>query len=85
MLTDPGGDDAVAVDVGDPGHRDEDRSSAEDLDDDAEDAGRTPTGAEQGDEVANTTDLIAVRVENRHPGDPGSVDASALSAHVWQG
>ena len=74
--------DLPAVDVGDPGHRDEDPSPAEDLGDHPEHPRLGDLRAHRHHEVAHLAHLVALGVEDRQPDQSGHVDADGRGAHV---
>ena len=80
-----GGVHLPGVDVGDPGHRDEDPPPPEDLGDHAQHAGLVGLRADRHHEVAHLADLVAPGVEDRQSDQTGRVDAGGRGAHRASG
>ena len=77
-----GGVHLPAVDVRDPGHRDEDPSSPEHLGDQAQHPGLAHLGPHRGNDVTHLADLVPLGVEDRQADQAGGVDTRGGVAHV---
>src|SRR5690606_24755556 len=62
-------------------HRDEDAAAARHLDDETHRTRRLPPGAEDGDDVADPTHLVAQGVEDRQACQAGDEDPPRSAAH----
>ncbi len=80
-VDDAGGDDLAGLDARHPGHRQEDPPAADHLDHQPQDAGRASADPQHRHQVADPADLVAVGVEDGHPGQVRDEDPRGDRRH----